>query len=574
MLCAPTLCSWSNMDAQEIPFKITAARFIRSVRMFAKSEVGSKAKLLFAAIVVLLCSATGLNVANSYVGRNFMTAIADRNEPAFIRLAVLYLGVFAASTVVAVFARFGEERLGVLWRDWFTRRALGLYLANGVYYRLGAGGELENPDQRITDDIRAFTVTALSFVLMLLNSGFTVVDFSDVLWMISIPLFMVAIFYAAFGSYVTIRFGRPLVRLNSDQLDKEAAFRSVLIHVRENAESILLSHSEGAQRRRLVSRLDSLVANFRQVTAINRNVGFFSTGYNWLIQIIPALMVAPSFFAGKIEFGVVTQSAMVFSTLVAAFSLIVTQYQSLSNFAAVVARLSSLTEAIERSQTTADSGVETVEQEGRLAYERLTLLRSEGGGPLIEDLSASIPAGGRVLISGPNQAAGLALFRATAGIAVAGSGRIVRPPSKGVGFRPERAYLPAGSLRQILTSEEEEIDASDDRILELLRELDLDRVVDDVGGLDAEHDWASRLSLRDQQLLASARVLLLSPSFVFLHRIGSALGPRLMGRVLDALSRRSIGWVICGDAEPALRYDAVLECKEDGSWTWTTNRGA
>jgi vitamin B12/bleomycin/antimicrobial peptide transport system ATP-binding/permease protein len=273
---------------------------------------------------------------------------------------------------------------------------------------------------------------------MLLNSSFTVVAFSDVLWTISVPLFTVAVLYAAIGSYVTIKFGRPLVRLNSAQLDKEAAFRSVLIHVRENAEAILLSHSEGVQRRRLVSRLNSLVDNFRQITAINTNVGFFSTGYNWLIQIIPALMIAPSFFARKIEFGVVTQSAMVFSTLVAAFSLIVTQYQSLSSFAAVVARLSSLTQAIERSQI-ADSGVEIVEQEGRLPYERLTLLPSNLGGPLIKDLSLKIPSGGRVLISGSNRAAGLALFRATAGIGVARSGRIVRPPYEGVGFLPERA---------------------------------------------------------------------------------------------------------------------------------------
>jgi vitamin B12/bleomycin/antimicrobial peptide transport system ATP-binding/permease protein len=129
-------------------------------------------------------------------------------------------------------------------------------------------------------------------------------------------------------------------------------------------------------------------------------------------------------------------------------------------------------------------------------------------------------------------------------------------------------------LRQLLRSEEDEIDTSDDRILELLRELDFDRVVDDVGGLDAEQDWESRLSLRDQQLLASARILLLSPSFAFLHRIDSSLDPRLMVRVLEALSKRSIGCVVCGDAESTRWYDAVLECKEDGIWTWTAKRGA
>ena len=113
----------------------------------------------------------------------------------------------------------------------------------------------------------------------------------------------------------------------------------------------MLARREERHTARLLDRLEELVANFRQITAINRNVGFFTTGYNWLIQIIPALIVAPAFISGHIDFGVITQSAMAFSTLVAAFSLIVTQFQSLSTFAAVVARLSSLTEAIEQSQT-------------------------------------------------------------------------------------------------------------------------------------------------------------------------------------------------------------------------------
>ena len=334
------------MDTQKIPLKTTVARFTASVRVFARSEVGGKAKLIFAMLILLLCAANALNVVNSYVGRNFMTAIADRHMSGFVRQAFLYVGVFAASTVVAVIARFGEERLGILWRDNLTRRIVRRYLADETYHRLNVSGEVANPDQRISEDVRAFTVTTLSFALMAFNSAFTVVAFSEVLWTISPLLFGVAALYAASGSLFTIVLGRPLIRLNYDQLDKEASFRSGLIHVRDNAETIRLAHEEGAQTTKLLDRLDDLVANFRKITSINRNVGFFTTGYNWMIQIIPALIIAPAFIEGKIEFGVITQSAMAFSTLVAAFSLIVTQFQSLSSFAAVVARLSSLVGAV------------------------------------------------------------------------------------------------------------------------------------------------------------------------------------------------------------------------------------
>ena len=119
-----------------------------------------------------------------------MTSIANRDNAEFMRQAVFYVGVFAGSTVVAVIAKFAEERLGLLWRESLTRRAIRLYLADGTYYRLDAYGELANPDQRIADDIRAFTVTTLSFVLMLLNSSFTIIAFSGVLWAISPLLFI------------------------------------------------------------------------------------------------------------------------------------------------------------------------------------------------------------------------------------------------------------------------------------------------------------------------------------------------------------------------------------------------
>src|SRR5271157_1368400 len=275
------------MDVQESSHKTTLARFVGAVRNFANSEVGWKAKLIFAALVALLFGANALNVLNSYVGRNFMTAIANRDKAELIHQAIVYVGVFAGSTVVAVVARFAEERLGLLWRESLTQRAVKLYLAGGTYYRLDASGELANPDQRIAEDVRGFTVTTLSFVLMLLNSSFTIMAFSGVLWAISPLLFVLAVLYAACGSLATIVLGRPLIRLNHDQLDKEASFRSALIHVRENAESIMGSHGEGRQTERLLDRFAEVVANFRQIITINRNVGFFTTGYNWLIQIIP-----------------------------------------------------------------------------------------------------------------------------------------------------------------------------------------------------------------------------------------------------------------------------------------------
>jgi putative ATP-binding cassette transporter len=402
---------------------------------------------------------------------------------------------------------------------------------------------------------------------MALNSVLTILAFSGVLWAISPLLAAVAAVYAVVGSYLTVRFGRPLVKLNSDQLDKEASFRSALIHVRENAEPIRLARAEVGQEARLIRRLDDLVANFRRIVAVNRNVGFFTTGYNWMIQIIPALIIAPAFIRGEIEFGVITQSAIAFSTVVAAFSLVVTQYQPISNFAAVAARLNSLVTALE---TPAKPAIEIAEAEGRLAYERVTL-SSPDGTPLVKDLSISIPVAARVRVTGQNPTMGTALFKATAGLSIAGAGTILRPAD--MHFVAERPYLSPGTLRQALAPAGREAEPLDQRISELLNALNVEAAVAQAGGLDCERDWMKVLSLRDQQLLVFVRLFLASPRLAFLDRVFGALGPDVADAILRMMATRSIAYVDHEQAEaPPELYDAVLECSERGEWTWTPGK--
>ena len=428
--------------------RVTATRLARAVAVFANSEAGWKAKWLFAALLVLLLAANGLTVVNSFVGRNFMTAIADRREAEFARLAILYVGVFAASTIVAVVARFAEERLGLQWRDSLTREMLKLYLAKGAYSRLAISGEVANPDQRIAEDVRALTASTLSFALMAFNSVVTILAFAGVMFSISLVLSAVAVLYAALGSLATLLLGRPLLKRNSDQLDKEASFRAALNHVKENAQPILLARQENAQSARLLRRLDELIANGGAIIAVNRNVGFFTTGYNWMIQIIPVLIMAPAYIAGQIEFGVITQSAGAFATAVAAFSLVVNQFQSLSALAAVMARLNSMAEAVDPARAR-PSAIQVIELEAPLTYESLTLSARTDDGLLLEKLSATVPFMSRVLVKGADPSAGNALFMATAGVWTAGEGRILRP--RDILFLAQQPYLPPGSLRQVLT---------------------------------------------------------------------------------------------------------------------------
>jgi putative ATP-binding cassette transporter len=557
------------MSDQPALDRVTARRFVRALKHFLTSEVRWQARGLFALLLAFALTINGLNVVNSYVGRDFMTAISNRDETGFFRQAALYIGVFAGSTAVAVLYRFTEERLGLFWRVWLTRRITRRYLTDRAYLRLKESARLDNPDQRIADDVRAFTATTLSFTLMFLNGTLAVLSFSGVLWDISPLLFGVAVGYAALGTLATIYLGRPLIGLNYRQSDREASFRADLVHVRENAESVALLRREGRLTARLLRRIDGLADNMRRIIAVNRNLSFFTTGYNYLIQIIPTLIVAPLFIRGEVEFGVVTQSAMAFAQLLGAFSLIVNQFQSISSFAAVIARLNALAGAVEETPPSTLPEVRVVEADGRVAYEGLTLVSPENGRALLNNLTADIPRGTRTLVGGPNEAARNALFRATAGLWTAGTGTITRPALDAIFFLPQRPYLPPGTLRDLVVRSGQEQVVSDERIIAALHDAGLDDVLVRAGGLDREHDWPAILSLGEQQLLVLTRVILARPAFAVLDRVGTALKPAQIREALRRLDENSITYIaLAEDTESVDLYDAVLEIDAGGRWQW------
>ena len=555
------------MTAERIPLdRIGWAR--RTISSFAASDVGAPAIRIAVALVLLMLGISAMNVVNSYVGRDFMTSIEQRDSSSFLYMALVYLGVFAVSTLLAVLFKFCEERLGLLWRQWLTRALLLDYLGIATPYRLREQGEIDNPDQRIADDVRMFTTTTLSFVLMVLNGTITIIAFSGVLWSITPELFAAAVAYAAIGSLLAMWLGRPLVGLSFTQSDREASFRADLVHVRANAESVALLRREGRLRTRLLRRVDALTANARRMIAVNRNLSFFTTGYNYLIQIIPALIVGPLFMRGQVEFGVITQSAMAFSHLIGAFSLIVTQVQSISSYAAVLTRLRSLSEGMERAATA--SPIEIAERlDGPVACDHLTLLSPVDRRVLIADLDCEIPYGTRVLVAGENHAAKVALFRAAAGVWSAGEGRIRLPNPEQILFVAERPYLPPGTLREALLRTGREIDHADERILEVLESLELETLVQRVGGLDIERDWDDLLALGEQQRVVIARLVLAQPRFGVLHRIDTTLSPEQVARTLRLLRAAKITSIVLGDgAGLEGLYDEVLELHKDGTWSY------
>ena len=517
------------------------ARYLKTIRLFFSSEARSSAIGWFAFLLCLLLSVNALNVANSDVGRDFMTAVSDRRWREFLTYAVLYAGVFVASSIVAAFYRFSEERLRLLWRTWLTGTLIDRYLSNNTFYRLQANDEVDNPDERITEDVKAYTQTTLAFFLLSLNALITSVAFLGVLWSITPGLVLAAIAYASIGSATTVFLGRPLVRLANLQLQKEANLRYHLIQTRETAETVASMSAAPAMRDCLHQRLKHVVANNLKIITVTRNLGFFTNSYNYLIQLIPLVLVAPMYMRGEVEFGVVTQSAMAFAQVLGGFSLIISQFETISSFAAVTERLNMISDAIDEAEEPVAGDIEIVADDTRVAYENLTLRKPGGRQAFIQELTLAVPHGKNLLIIGPDSSAKTALFMATAQVWRIGEGRIVRPAGNGICFVPkEPLATPCGLRSQLIAAASPGHEFSDDQLVNTLKKVGLERLIARVGGLDPEQDWPSTLSAEENRLLAIARVLLAAPRFAFLDRMDGELTSEQIAHVYDLLKQAGI----------------------------------
>lgn len=534
-----------------------------------RSERGGRARLYFLVIALLLISVNGFNVLISYASRDFMTAIEQKQMNAFLFQALLMVGLFGLSVIAGAFIRFCEDRLELLWRVWLTRQTIARYLGFRSFQYIEVNRSLQHPDQRIQEDVRALTGQALAFILMIFNSLLSILAFAGVLWSISPALFGVSVAYALTGSLVTMWVGRRLSMLNSRQLDREADFRSDLLHVGANSEAIALKRQEGHLMQRLQMKLDAVAGNTRRIITVNRNLQFFTASYSYLIQIIPALVVAPYFIAGEAEFGIIAQSALAFTILVNAFSLIVSQFPVLSNFAAVINRLDALERASDEAREHFNQSFEIVEDRERIAWEHVTLLSRLQDPPLTCDLTVTVPHGLRVLVTARNKMALIRLFNATAGVEDHSVGKLVRPPLEDLFFLPERPYLAPGTLREALVVPERRDDITDGEILAILGRLGIAGVIELVGGLDQDHtDWNALLSIGEQKLIDIARLLLARPRFAFLLRLRSVLSEERLVVVMQLLRESSISYLNFGKLEYLECHDAVLELFEDGTWHW------
>jgi putative ATP-binding cassette transporter len=544
-------------------------RFITLAAPFFRSNMRWRAIAMVGLLLGLSLTINGVGVIMSYIGRDFMTALQTKDSALFYWKLGEYLMAFVIATPIVVSYSYTEQRLSLLWRRWLSHHILARYFSDRAYYKLNLRGDIDNPDQRIEEDVRSFCAQSLTFCLIFFNSTVQLLLYVYVLGSISVSLLVAAVAYSLIGSVVTYFLGRPLIGLNFTQLKKEADYRYKLINVRDSAESIAFYGREAREFTRTRQRLKSALNNLLQVINWNRNLQFFTTGYNYILTVLPTVFVAPLFFAGQIEFGSVIQAGAAFGFVINALSIVVNHFGNLSVFAAVINRLGTFWDALERASEPVSPGENIKTATGRdLIFRNVTILTPRREQALVKNLSFTFQ-GTSLLLSGPSGSGKSSILRAVAGLWETGSGQIIRPDLSNALFLPQRPYMVLGSLRSQLTYGIRGRVLLDRELLAALEKVRLTEMYNRVGGLDAVLDWPNILGTGEQQRLAFARLLLIKPNLAFLDEATTAMDRAIEQELYRILPNYVSRWVSIGSgADLSEFHEHTLQLTGDGSWRY------
>ncbi|HTD03879.1 ABC transporter ATP-binding protein/permease [Undibacterium sp.] len=534
-----------NASTQSVPTLKAAWRLIEPFWIHGPKW---KAYGLLALVIAGTVMGTMTNARMIQWAGKSMDALTHYEAASYWQLYVQWAWLLLALLVFHVVSTFANRALHIEWRTWLTDRFLQRWLARETFYRIEREQTVDNPDQRITEDIDQLITHSFNLSVGLFSTVLRLGTFASLLWVASGPLaftllgtrwtvpgYMVwiAVIYAAVMTGLTHLVGHRLMRVNFNKQRVEADFRFTMVGVREHAEQIALYHGAQTEIRRMQAGFMAVRRNFWQVLRVSLPYEAFQMGMGLILSLVPAVLVAPRYFSREITYGGMTQVTLAFVSVYSSLSWFVSYYETLQLFRVVVKRLYGLERACEVVTPVRDGVDYAATPQGNLIVTDL-VLRTPHGAALNRPVDLVVAPGQRWLVKGESGVGKSTLMRGLAGIWPYGKGQIRMPAEAGILFLSQKNYLPPGTLKAALCYPAEESAYSDEACQHALVDACLPVYV---ARLHETDRWSQRMSPGEQQRLAIGRALLQRPDFLFLDESTSALDPATERVVYQTLLR-------------------------------------
>ena len=550
-------------------------RFWKIARLYWLGNEKWGALALLSTLILSLLVSTRLNVIVNTQQGNLLSALAAQDGNRFWTTAKFLFGLYLILTVNWGGYNYIRKKLFLYWRRWLTRDFLGKYLQNRAFYELSQSQkEIDNPDQRIAEDIKEFADGSLAFFFDLLFTCLQVIAFSTVLWRISPTLTIILVIYVGSGTLITTGlFGKKLVKLNYEQQKKEGDFRFGLVRLRENAESVAFYRGEAHELNQVNHLFNRVFRNFNKIIIDQElYLNAFVRLYQNIPWILPVVIIAPQILAGNLEIGKFAEARGAFHRLFWAMYMIVRRFEKLVDFSSRIDRLAEFDNFLQKlkrgipSRSIQPPTINTLE-DGCFAIQNLTLYTPNYQRTLLQDVSVKLPPGQGMLIRGMSGCGKSSVLRALAGLWDSGTGTIIRPQLEEILFLPQRPYMVLGTLRNQLLYPQINDHISDRELHQVLRQVNLPDLAERFDGFDAERDWADVFSLGEQQRIAFARILIAQPKYVILDEATSALDVKNEENLYRHLLDLGTTFISVGHRPTLVQYHhLILELSGPEDW--------